>query len=115
MKKLILVLLFLGIAGVVLANPDYYLSRAYSTSQLIKTGHAVIYDATVYYGGVTAGDSVEIVNGLTANGTSVMKFAAPAANGAFLYNPPTGILCDTGIYLTETKSGGTFKTYIKWQ
>lgn len=116
MKRVLVIMLGLVFMGTMaLAAPEKVRSIQYQGSQLVNTGSAAIYGLAVSYKGVTAGDKVEIMDGLTASATVDFSIYADAANGTKIVPLLSAVSVDTGIYLNETKSGGNFTTDIQFQ
>jgi hypothetical protein len=114
MRKALMVLVFLCFAGVALAAPKWLATQFFS-SQSVTTGRTILYDATIYFFGVTAGDRVLLKNGTSAAATAFFVFAAPAANGTFYFDPEKDITIDQGLYLEILKTGGTVGVGLTYQ
>ena len=103
----ILVVCMLFVASVAVAAP-YWLPRQYGTNdQQITTTKTIIYDGSIYYKGVTAGDRLDLRNGTTTGATAFYTFIAPAANG--YENLPIikkDWVANNGVYLDITRTAG---------
>ena len=108
MKKFVLVLaLMLCVTGVAMAAP-FWLPRQIGTyDQSITTSRTVIYDGTIYYSGVTAGDRLDLRNGTSVSDTIFFSFIAPATQGTF--NLPVtkkNWVIPNGVYFDTTLTAG---------
>lgn len=99
--------------GKAFAIPDQFTPLVETADAQVKATAGTVYEVDVAYAGVTAGDKIELKNSTDSSGTANLTIIAPAANGTFVYTPPSGLIFTTAIYYDETKSGGTFKTTIK--
>ncbi len=96
------------------ALPDNVQPSEYSGSQSVKSIPGTVYSANVNYKGVTAGDTVQLLDG-GSSGTVRITCTASAANGTCPNHYTVGALFQTNIYLKETKAGsGTFATDIQF-
>jgi len=113
------VVILLTLVGVCFAAPRWVPRAYYDSDQQITSASTILYDATVYYTGVTAGDrltlSNEVAVGAVDQDDIFFTFAAPAAHGTFLYTPERALTVDGGIYLDIDKSGGTLGVNITYQ
>ena len=103
----ILVVCMLFVASVAVAAP-YWLPRQYGTNdQQITTTKTIIYDGSIYYKGVTAGDRLDLRNGTSGSATAFYSFIAPAANGTFdLPITKKNWVIPDGVYFDVTLTGG---------
>ena len=116
MNKIITVLILgIMVCGSAWAATERVSSSQYIGDQLVASGDRTIYGIIVNFKGVTAGDKVEIKDGLTSSGTVDFSIYASAANGTVAIPLLSGISIDTGIYLDETLSGGGASTDIQYQ
>ena len=120
MKKfLFTTVILLTLVGVCFAAPRWVPRAYYDSDQQITSASTILYDATIYYVGVTAGDrltlSNEVAVGTVDQDDIFFTFAAPAANGNYFFKPERALTVDSGIYLDVDKTGGTLGIGITYQ
>lgn len=107
------------VVGVAVAAPSWVPRAYYNTDQQISSGSTILYDATIYYRGVTAGDMLTLSNEVAAGAVDqdsiFFTFVAPAANGNYSYVPEKALTVDSGIYMDVNKSGGVLGIDIMYQ
>ena len=81
---------------------------------LIRTGPGLVYSIQVCADGVTAGDSVELVDGLTGAGTTRWRFIANATDQTHSYCPSNPARFNTGIYVDVTLTGGAVYVTVQY-
>lgn len=117
MKKLllgfILTMMILG-ASQAWAVPDQVSSNEYSGNTLVKSTSGTVFSVHVNYIGVTAGNSIALIDSTTSSGT--VRFTCTAATTSGTCDAPLRVASyfGTAILYTESKSGGTFKTDIQY-
>lgn len=78
----------------------------------VKATAGTVFAMNIDFVGVTAGDKVELKNSADNSGPALITLVADAAAGHWNFCPSVGITYDTGIYVDETKSGGTFTVTV---
>jgi len=108
MKKFFLVLvLVFCVTSMAMAAPFWLPRQTGTYDQSITTSRTVIYDGTIYYKGVTAGDRLDLRNGTSASDTAFYSFIAPAANGTFdLPITKKNWVIPNGVFFDVTRTAG---------
>lgn len=113
MKKFLLVLLVCLFAtsgwAAFSVTPKQFGGSSTTGDIQIKATRTVILDASVYFSGVTVGDSLKLYNVASQVGTAstgrVLSFFAPTANGRLPLTNLDGFVCDNGLYMDVTATG----------
>jgi hypothetical protein len=77
-------------------------------SQLLKTGNGYVFSITLSWRGATAGDEINLRDGLDESGKSFVKFIVAAATGTITKEWPNGKEFSTGLFYDEGGLASTF-------
>jgi hypothetical protein len=93
-----------------LASPSWAVVAYQTSSGQVKASLGVVKGVIVSYTGAVAGDKAELFNSTNGSGTTYVTVIASATAGTVTpVIPQGGILFDSGIYCTVTKTSGTVK------
>lgn len=103
--------LFMAIMGVLFLTSavlaaNNTVPRIFYGDQKVTTSNTILVDGYVYWSGLTAGDTVALLNGGATTSPAFIKFKVATANGYAPLGLSNPIDVDGGIYLDETISGG---------
>lgn len=73
---------------------------------LVRTGPGLVYAVHVCMDGATVGDSVQIQDAVAAGGTAVWTFIANATDQSYSFCPCLPWVCNTGIFVDISLTGG---------
>lgn len=113
MNKLLFFIGLVFVCNTALATPDYIQPTEYTVSQQVDSTPGTVYGINVSYIGATAGDYIQLVDGIGGAGSVRFTCVASASAGMCIgpYNQSAAYF-GTGIYYRESKPG-VFKTDIQ--